>query len=781
MSNDGTNNETSALQCLGCDLPSNCVVLGWRGKAVGITMQYRVFRDRLPRRRSSESNLVNEILLPLQIELERTNTSMLTEEVHFYTPAFALAQEKGNKVNSLASTIFRKLEGTDLKKAIFQDIRNNARMKKSKKKDVSKLSYTETKNSGADAALWSEYSRVLFDRNDSLSKRTKRGMTIEESNKDAMSEHNDDDANPLSIRMMKAIAAVFPNPRNDSNGLDNDDDDHKTSDENELDDHFTTIQDIQRLQSACQDGNIDDVKSLLRHPLWIVARDNDGRNAVHYTCAGTANTEIGRGQQHLQILQSLFIFYAVKMDCDHETLREIINTRDNMGRTALMYACAHGHFNIVQYVVSQHGIQVDAFCDNDGRLPLHIACQEGHSNIVQYLIETCHADVNAEDRWGKTPLHYAVCGSKHEESCMIRLDGKTGEECRCNKKTKRENFCQGRCGRCDIVKYLTKHKHVIVDACSNNGCTALHYACGGGRSLFEDCFSERNYAASKLSIMPSYDCHQCFLRIVELLIASGKADVERMDNHGRTALHYAARNGNCAMVTYLIRDGQANANAITNNGLSALHYASQYGYYAVAEYLIKNDKANVTATANDGMTALHFACRNGRFEMARLLKEHGAKVDAKEKNGKTPLHVACEFGNKAIVVFLIDSAFANVTATSNSGWTAFHFACSKGFTAVVVLLYRTGNVIVEAVTNDGKTALHLACEYGLSTIVDYLIKECKANIDATTKDGSKPYLSASRNDFLNIAKNIHAERNRRSNAARTEIIPYIEDKAQIMI
>jgi len=44
--------------------------------------------------------------------------------------------------------------------------------------------------------------------------------------------------------------------------------------------------------------------------------------------------------------------------------------------------------------------------DYDARTPLHLACSEGHLDTVRILID-CGADVNARDRWGRTPLDEA--------------------------------------------------------------------------------------------------------------------------------------------------------------------------------------------------------------------------------------------------------------------------------------------------------------------------------------------------------------------------------------
>ena len=65
-----------------------------------------------------------------------------------------------------------------------------------------------------------------------------------------------------------------------------------------------------------------------------------------------------------------------------------------------------GHLDIVKYLVEECHANIEAK-DNDGCTPLHRASDYEHLDIVKYLVEECHCNVEAKDNDGCTPLHRA--------------------------------------------------------------------------------------------------------------------------------------------------------------------------------------------------------------------------------------------------------------------------------------------------------------------------------------------------------------------------------------
>lgn len=74
----------------------------------------------------------------------------------------------------------------------------------------------------------------------------------------------------------------------------------------------------------------------------------------------------------------------------------------------LCKAAARGDLAALRKYIGGEGASVNA-CDYDRRSALHLAAAEGHESAVSFLLDA-RADVNAQDRWGGTPLKDAERG-----------------------------------------------------------------------------------------------------------------------------------------------------------------------------------------------------------------------------------------------------------------------------------------------------------------------------------------------------------------------------------
>ena len=135
-----------------------------------------------------------------------------------------------------------------------------------------------------------------------------------------------------------------------------------------------------------------------------------------------------------------------------------------------------------------------------------------------------------------------------------------------------------------------------------------------------------------------------------LAALSNGADINRVNEDGRTALIRAISNGKVACVRVLL-EKQADVNAVDKNGRTALMHAAVKGNEACLRSLLEK-QADVNAVDKNGSTALMRAAYKGNEACLRILLEKQADVNAVEKGGRTALMIAAFYGHPSCVAIL---------------------------------------------------------------------------------------------------------------------------------
>jgi uncharacterized protein len=148
----------------------------------------------------------------------------------------------------------------------------------------------------------------------------------------------------------------------------------------------------------------------------------------------------------------------------------------------------------------------------------------------------------------------------------------------------------------------------------------------------------------------------------------------------------AAAKNDAEAVRQLVGGGSGNPNQLDDSSRTAMHYAASNGNLQIIAILIKAD-AKLNPVDPLGDTPLHLAVEQNQIEAAKLLLDAGADVDPQNKDGMTPLMIAASHGNLEMVRALLAKG-ANPAKTDYTGRDAVSWAQDGHRPAVIDTLTR---------------------------------------------------------------------------------------------
>ena len=304
----------------------------------------------------------------------------------------------------------------------------------------------------------------------------------------------------------------------------------------------TYHQDVQVDRSPIWDaiskGKTSAVKLLLESPINI-----DKRTILHYACKF----------DNLTIVKLL-----LKTDID-------VNSMSKAGDTPLFYACSFGRLNVVKHLLTHPQINYK-LVNIDGRNILHYAAM--YPQVLGYILSKCNdLDINARDRNGKTPLHYACNhGSKGTVEVLLKHNADLSLTTNCgitplhlatvNKNQTTFKFLLKKCPS-DMINLRT-----------NAGLTSLHFLC------------ENNQVETLRYIFTLDNLPLAFNVII---LNHGLTPLHML---GRTPLHMAANKGHIEVVNLFLENSKEKNIDICKEdfrGKSALDLAKSKGHQSIVQ------------------------------------------------------------------------------------------------------------------------------------------------------------------------------------------------------
>ncbi|KIW69181.1 hypothetical protein PV04_05074 [Phialophora macrospora] len=248
---------------------------------------------------------------------------------------------------------------------------------------------------------------------------------------------------------------------------------------------------------------------------------------------------------------------------------------------------------------------------------------------------------------------------------------------------------------------------------------------------------------------------------VELLLKAG-AEPNVISQTGNRPLHTAAWRGNTKIMDLLWRAGAA-TNTTTNHGYTVLHCAAEQGHYEAIETMLKTWMQTQAGSESEPRTAAEEAPSNNATDGATAQDiDQGAPQSQSPAraggmpltqeilawtlaDGSTALHLAVsskkKSGSSKVVGLFLDKLDGGmVAAQTKQGETILHLMARMRRDDLLDALTKIPQIgkILEIRANDGSTALHRAIEDGSSKIQERLINcmsdtaICSQNHDGET-------------------------------------------------
>ncbi|WP_353285322.1 ankyrin repeat domain-containing protein [Wolbachia endosymbiont (group A) of Beris morrisii] len=382
----------------------------------------------------------------------------------------------------------------------------------------------------------------------------------------------------------------------------------------------------------------------------------------------------------------------------------------------LLTAVKDSDFNEVQGLVNR-GANVNAK-DKDGKTPLHYASRSiHHLGMVKYLISK-GADIDVKDNSGRTPEdeeRYTNSDTMRQVFMQAHLDKELLLTVKNEKDLKTINdiiakdiddrthggFYYTWSGNLGIVEFLVS-KDVSVNATDKYGCTLLHWAALKGHSDIAKFLVDKEANVNAKDILGRTPMH--------FAVMNNHKDIQDVYGRGYT---YTTAESNYEEVIQLFLMRGASINEADKNGETPLHLASWGGHLDTLQHLINNG-ANISTKDSSGKTPLDIARDKGHNNLVQYLQQtqsslnrelltvvqggdldkvkdfigKGASLDAKDEYGRTSLYWASWNGNLDAVKYLIGKG-ASIHAEDKDGKTPLDIAIDQKHDSVAVYLQQT--------------------------------------------------------------------------------------------
>ncbi|XP_010776598.1 ankyrin repeat and SAM domain-containing protein 6 isoform X1 [Notothenia coriiceps] len=350
-----------------------------------------------------------------------------------------------------------------------------------------------------------------------------------------------------------------------------------------------------------------------------------------------------------------------------------VDSTDEEGNTALQFASASGHENLVRFLLRK-GASVDSR-NNYGWTPLMQAARFGHLTVAHILLEN-GAEINGRNRLGASVLTMAARGG---HTHVVKLLLESG-------------------AYADDYDHLAIAAEAVSNGNNNNSCSGNGF--GGSESCLGD-GGGREFMDIIALMVASQHGHEATVRLLlewgsdvnfsqkttgwgPLMVAtlSGKvavaqqlvergADPDRINVLSNTAFELAMQLKQRDIKAYLDSITTVRPQTDDERRRPDVFSALKLGNSQLVKEILEEDPTQVNSSNQEGASPLMIAAVSGQLEVVQLMVDKKADIDKQDGvHGWTALMQATYHGNKDIVKYLLSQG-ADVNLRAKNGYTAF--------------------------------------------------------------------------------------------------------------